>query len=271
MIKSLITAVIFALFAQQTLAQVLARVGNDVITLQQFQQRYQQVKKQTINPPLPRVFLRDYIRFEMGVQEAQRRGIENDPAVREAIRKDLYKGLLNKALGEKIEHIHVTQAEMRNYYAKNPEIRSSHILIQFRPNATPSQIAAARKRADEIYEKVIHSHRPFSQLVKLYSDDNLSKATGGDIGYQNRITVVPSYYNELLKLKVGQISPPIRTQYGFHIIKETGRLSYAAANKAQIRAAVFDQKRKIYFNEFFRSIARRYPVTLNEKLVKSLR
>ena len=270
MIKSIVLAVILAGFAQQTYAQILARVGHDVITLQQFKREYGLVKKRTINPPPPKLFLRDYIRFEMGVQEAKRRGIENIPAVREQIRKVLYKGLLNKVLGQKIENIRVTQAEMRNYYAKNPEIRSSHILIEFKPNAPAAEIAAARKRAYEIYQKVLHSHRPFAQLVKLYSDDNLSKVTGGDIGYQNRLTVVPSYYNELLKLRVGQISPPVRTQYGFHIIKETGRLSYAQANKAPIRAAVFDEKRKIFFNEFFRNIARQYPVTLNEKLVNSL-
>lgn len=270
MFKQILFAITFAALAQQASAQVLARVGNKNITVQQFNQQYNEVKGTTINPPPARKFLNDLIRFEMGVQEAKRLRIENDPQVREAINKVLYKGLLDKVLGQKIEHIQVTQAEMRNYYARNPEIRSSHILIEFKPNSTPAQLAAARKRAYEIYQKVIHSHRPFAQLVKLYSDDNLSRAHGGDIGYQNSITVVPSYYEELLRLKVGQISPPIRTQYGFHIIKETGRRSYREADKAQIRAAVFDQKRKIYFDEYFKSIAHRYRVTTNEKLVKSL-
>ena len=271
MTKEIVLALIFAALSQQTHAQVLARVGNKNITLQYFNERYTEVKRQTINPPAPQAFLNDLIRFEMGVQEAKRRHLENDPEIREAINKDLYKGLLDKVLGQKIQQIQVTDAEMRNYYEKNPEIRSSHILIEFKPDAPPEQVAAARKRAYEIYNAVKKSRRPFADLVKLYSDDTLSKPAGGDIGYQNRITVVPTYYDALLRLKLNQISPPVRTQYGFHIIKMTGRLSYHDANKTQIRAAVFDEKRKVFFDEFFKTLVPRYRVTKNEKLVKSLR
>ncbi len=271
MTKEIVIALFFAALAQQTHAQVLARVGDKNITVQYFNQRYAEVKKETINPPTPQAFLSDLIRFEMGVQEAKRRHIQDEPEVREAIRKDIYKGLLDKVLGDKIQQIRVTEAEMRNYYEKNPEIRSSHILIEFKPDATPEQIAAARKRAYEIYNDVRQSRRPFAELVRLYSDDNLSKPAGGDIGYQNRITVVPTYYDALLKLKLGQISAPVRTQYGFHIIKMTGRRSYRDANKDQIRAAVFDEKRKVFFDQYFNSIRSRYRVTKNEKLVKSLR
>jgi peptidyl-prolyl cis-trans isomerase C/peptidyl-prolyl cis-trans isomerase D len=271
MLKEISIILFVASFAQYASAQVVAKVGSSEITLKDFKAKYEDVKRQTINPPTPEIFLDDLIRFEMGVQEAEKRKLANDPAVRERMRQELYKGLVEKELGKQTEKIKVTEAEMRNYYKDNPEIRSSHILIEFKQDATPEQKEVARKRALEIYKEVKGSKRPFEELVKLYSDDTLSKAAGGDIGYQNRISVVPTYYDALLKLKNNEISEPVLTLYGYHIIKATGRRSFQDANRRQIRAAVYDTKRKALFDSFFKKLSSGYPVTKDEKLIKSLK
>src|SRR5690606_19442095 len=114
-----------------------------------FKERYEDVKKQTVNPPSAIDFLDDLVRFEMGVQEAEKRNMQNDPAVKERLRQELYKGLVEKELGKKVDALNVTEAERRNYYKTNPELRSSHILIQFPVGASADKIAAAKKRADE--------------------------------------------------------------------------------------------------------------------------
>jgi len=271
MLKEISIILFIASFAQHASAQVVAKVGSSEITLKDFKTKYEDVKRQTINPPSPEIFLDDLIRFEMGVQEAEKRKLGNDAAVRERLRQELYKGLVEKELGNLTEKIKVSEAEMRNYYKTNPEIRSSHILIEFKQDATAEQKEIAKKRALEIYNEVKGSKRPFEELVKLYSDDTLSKAAGGDIGFQNRISVVPTYYDALLKLKNNEISQPVLTLYGYHIIKATGRRPFQDANRRQIRAAVYDTKRKALFDSFFKKLSAGYPVTKDEKLIKSLK
>jgi peptidyl-prolyl cis-trans isomerase C/peptidyl-prolyl cis-trans isomerase D len=79
------------------------------------------------------------IRYEVGVQEAKKRKIQNDPIVVEKIRQEIYKGLLEKDLGERVQKITVSDKEMEAYFKKNPEMRVSHILIEVKTNATPEQ------------------------------------------------------------------------------------------------------------------------------------
>lgn len=268
--RSLITLCVF-LLAGVVHAQVVATVNGAKITLKDFKRKYNETKKTTINPPPPELFLEDLVRLEMGVQEAEKRGLEKDPTVKEAFRRELYKALIEKELGKKVDAIKVSESEMRAHYKKYPEIRSSHILIEFPPDATSKQKAAARKRADEIFKEVRASKRPFKELVKLYSDDHLSKMNGGDIGFQSNVTVVPTYYNTLMKLKPGQIAGPVETLYGYHIVKMTGRNSYQDADKRQIRVAVFDKKRAVLFNAYFKRLRSKYKITKDENLIKSVK
>lgn len=250
---------------------IVATVGNKKITLKEFNNKYDEVKKNTINPPEPNLFLEDLIRYEMGLQEAKKKNLDKDPIVRERFNQELYKALLEKQIGSEVAKININEKEMRAYYRQNPELRLSHILIEFKPDANAKEIEDAKKRADEIYAEVQKSKRPFEDLVKLYSDDSLSKNSGGDIQYQSRITIVPPIYEAALKMKVGSVKGIIRTQYGFHIIKLTGKRSYQQANKRQLRAAVFDFKRKKVFDKYFSSLSKKYKVQRNQQALKNVK
>lgn len=254
-------------FAQKG-SDVVATVGKKNITVDEFNKKYNEVKTQTLNPPAKSVFLEDMVRYEVGLQEAQKRNLERDPMVIDRIQQEMYKALLEKDLGQRVQKIQVSDAEMKAFYKNNPEIRTSHILIEFKPGATTEQVAEAKKRATEIYEEVKKSKRPFEELVKLYSDDPLSKQAGGDVGWQSRVTLVPSYYDAALSAKVNEIKGLIETPFGFHVIKVTGRRSFEDANKRQVRAAVFDEKRKQAFNEYFDKLKKQYPIKTNPALVK---
>lgn len=252
-------------FAQET---TVAVVGNKNISVKDLNDKYEEVLKQTLNPPTKEVFLEDLVRYEMGLQEAMKRNIQDEPIVKERIRQEIYKGLIEKELGKAVGEIKVTEKEMQAFYQKNPEVRTSHILIEFRPDATDDQKKAAKERAKEIYEEVKKSKRPFEELVGLYTDDVLSKRTGGDVGWQSRMTLMPSYYNSALAMKVGEVKGLIETQYGYHIVKVTGRRGYNDANKQQIRMAVFDEKRKELFDGYFAKLKKQYPVRINKSLIK---
>lgn len=252
-------------------AQTVATVGSKKITLQEFKQRLDEVKRQAINPPPPELFLEDLVRYEVGVQEAEKQKLQDDPIVKEQIRQAMYKVLVERAIGDKVNAIKVNDQELQKFYASNPELRTSHILIEVKPNATPEERAIAEKRAKEILAEVKKSKRPFEDLVKLYSDDSLSKNNGGDLGYQSKVTLVPTYYDAVQKMKVGDISNLIETNYGFHIVKFTGKRAYEQANKRQIRAAVFDEKRKEIFDNYFANLKKSYKIETNKSLVKDVK
>lgn len=250
---------------------VVANVGAKAITKDEFKKRYDEVKKNAINPPSAEVFLEDLVRYEVGVQEAEKQGLQNDPIVKERFRQELYKGLVEKALADKVTSIKVTEEEMKKYYSKNPDLRTSHILIEFKPDATPEEKQIARKRAEEIWTEVKASKRDFAELAKLYSDDVLSKDRGGDIDFQNRVTLVPTYYDVALKMKVGEVKGLIETRYGFHIIKLTARRGYSdVTDKRPIRTAVFDEKRREIFDNYFKNLKSKYKISTNASALKGL-
>ncbi len=248
--------------------KIVAKVNKATITLDQFNAEYEKVVSETLNPPDKQTFLEDLVRFEVGAQEAERQKVAQDPMVKKEIRKLLYKWLLEKKLSEKTKNITVKESDMKRYYRSNPEIRTSHILIQVRPGATDKERAVARSRAKKIYKEVQSSKRKFSELVSLYTDDIPTKASGGDLGWQTRVTMVPDYYNAAVKTSTNKVAPLVETKYGFHIIKVTGKRPYSKANKRKIRFGVFEQKRKAIFDSYFKSLKKKYKISTNKSLLK---
>lgn len=260
--------VLVSFFVTSAFAQTVATVGSKTIDLKEFNQRYDQVKKQTINPPPKEVFLEDLVRYEMGVQEAYKQGMDKDPQVMDRVHQELYKGLVEKSIGKDVEKISVTDDEMKAYYKKNPELKTSHILVELKPGYSQAQFDEAKKRAEQILGEVKSSKKPFEELVALYTDDVATRKNGGDVGWQTRLTVLPEYYEAAFKLKVGQLSALVHTPYGFHIIKLTGINSYEDASKRNLRAAVFDEKRRKLFDKFFDGLKDKYKISINKSALK---
>lgn len=253
--------------AQVKKEDVIAKVGNRTITVEDFNRRYNEVKN-TFNPPTKKQFLEDLVRFEMGLAEASLKGTEKDPIYQEKIKAELYKSYLEKELGEDIQKIPVSEKEMEAFYKQNPEIRFSTIIIELKPGATPAQKAEAKKRATEIYDEVKKSKRPFDELVRLYSDDMITKPLGGDAGFQSRVTLTPTFYEAVSEMKVGDIKGLIETPFGMHIVKLTARRSFSDADKRQLRMAVHNEKRIKLFNDHFAALKKKYPTTVNSKLIE---
>src|SRR4051812_49288083 len=121
--RAIITAFSVILLASLALAQgsPVATVGGKTISADEFNKRYEEVRKKALNPPSKKAFLEDLIRYELGLQEAEKRHLEKDPMVSERIQQELYKGLIEKDLGEKVSAIQVSEAEMRDAYKSSPE------------------------------------------------------------------------------------------------------------------------------------------------------
>jgi peptidyl-prolyl cis-trans isomerase C/peptidyl-prolyl cis-trans isomerase D len=256
-------------FGFQSAAQVLATVGNSKITAEDFDRKLNEIRKEAVNPPSPEQFLEDLVRFNVGVQEAEKMGLQNDPLVKERIKQVLYNALLEKEIGKKVEDIKITEKEMREYYKKNPEIRLAHILIEIKAGAKPEDREAVHKRALEILDDVKKSKRPFEELVRLYTDDLPTKELGGDIGFQSRVTLAPVLYDNGMKMKIGDVRGLLETRYGYHIVKLLDKRSFDLADKRQIRAALFDEKRAQIFNDYFEKMKKHYKIEVNHDALKA--
>lgn len=250
-------------------AQVLASIGNTKITLKDFTKKYNKVLEQAVHPPTKGAYLEDLIRLEVGLKEALKNNLDKDPVVRDRYRQILYAAQVEKAIGDRVQKIKVTENDMKKYYNKSPELRTNHILIQVPENATKAQKKEAKDRAEKILKEVLASKKSFAELVALYSDDQSTKRNGGDIGWQSRLTIVPQYYEAAFKMKPGTINRSIvETKFGYHIIKLVDRNPYERANKRHLRQVIFDQKRADLFNAYFAKVKKKYKISINRKLLK---
>ncbi|TPV46091.1 peptidylprolyl isomerase PrsA [Bacillus dicomae] len=102
----------------------------------------------------------------------------------------------------------VTEKDVKDHY--KPEIKASHILV------------SDENEAKEIKKK-LDAGASFEELAKQDSQDLLSKEKGGDLGYFNSGTMTPEFETAAYKLKVGQISNPVKSPNGYHIIKLTDK------------------------------------------------
>ena len=114
----------------------------------------------------------------------------------------------------------VTDEDLHKAYDKNkssyvvPERRHArHILI-----AATKDAAADKKLADDVYAQA-KSGKDFAQLAKQYSKDPGSAQNGGDLGWVDRTTLPPEFTDALYSMSAGDIHSPVKTQYGYHIIK----------------------------------------------------
>lgn len=123
----------------------------------------------------------------------------------------------------------VDEAQLRQRYESTKDqyrtgeaVRASHILIKTEEGATPEQIEAARAKAADLAAR-IRAGGDFAALAREHSGDPSSAANGGDLGFFERGQMVPEFEQAAFSQEVGVVSDPVKTQYGFHLIKTTGR------------------------------------------------
>jgi peptidyl-prolyl cis-trans isomerase SurA len=181
-------------------------------------------------------------------QQLQAAGMTYDDLRRRA-RLDLEKAMMiQQEVREKIE---IPDADIQAAYNAHKDqftvakerLKLAQILVAVPPNATPNQVAEARKKADAVHARAAKGD-DFNDLARMYSDDD-SKSNGGELGWFEPGDVMDQILVGVKPLKPGQISPVIRTNHGFHIVKledhEVPGVRPLSEVKAQIRAALIDQ------------------------------
>jgi peptidyl-prolyl cis-trans isomerase D len=116
---------------------------------------------------------------------------------------------------EKLREFYQSQASQ---YSVPEERQARHILIQLEEGADEVAVEAVRKQAEEVVAK-LQAGESFDKLAKQHSDDPGSSDSGGDLGYFGRGTMEPDFEKTVFEMKPGEISKPVLTSFGYHIIK----------------------------------------------------
>lgn len=118
-------------------------------------------------------------------------------------------GLLEQKAAEAT--IHPTEKQLKNYYNNDikPKIKARHILV------------SSKSKAEDI-KKQLDKGADFATLAKKYSTDTATASKGGDLGWFGAGEMDSDFENAAYKLKVNEISGPVKTSYGYHIIQLTG-------------------------------------------------
>jgi parvulin-like peptidyl-prolyl isomerase len=150
-------------------------------------------------------------------------------------------------------HADVTADECRHFYEANQDsflqparLRASHLFLAAPPE-TPPEIVDAKRAAIESLSTRLASGENFAELVAEASEDEATKTRGGDLGYFSASRMPTDFFFEVLNLRVGQISQPIRTRLGFHLVELTDLMParQIALDEAggDVAAALEDRKR----------------------------
>lgn len=233
-IKLYLTAGFVSFYSIYSWAQdnspVLMNVAGKSVTKAEFENIYHK------NSPKDKVqdenslkeYLELFINFKLKVKEAEDLGLDTTAAFKnelEGYRKQLAQPYLTDT--EANERL-IKEA----YDRLKREIRAAHILIKCDQNALPKDTLAAYNKAIDLRKRILKGEA-FDKLAKQYSDDPSAKDNGGDLGYFTGLQMVYPFETACYNTKVGEVSTPVRTRFGYHIIK----VSDSRESQGQVQVA----------------------------------
>ena len=159
-------------------------------------------------------YLELFIGYKLKVNKANKLGLQNGEAYKNEL--GTYRTQLSKNY---LSDSKVTKELMEEGYNRSlKEIKASHILITVDENATPADTLAAYNKIVGIRQKAMNGE-DFGILAVENSQDPSAKENQGDLGYFSSFRMVYAFENAAYKTPKGKISNPIRTRFGYHIIK----------------------------------------------------
>jgi peptidyl-prolyl cis-trans isomerase SurA len=201
--------------------QVLERLVLQEIQLQHATRAGVKVSDETLNAALLDIAKRNNLTLSQLPQALATQGIDY-PSYREEMRKEITLTLLRQR--DVLQHIAVTPREIDQYLEKqartpseHSEFNVSHILIAVSQEAGTAQLDQAAKRATEVYERA-RNGEDFAKLAVAYSNSQTA-LEGGALGWRKG-SELPTFLSDVVaKLKPGEVSEPLRTPTGYHIVR----------------------------------------------------
>ncbi len=173
-------------------------------------------------------FAEDYLRMKLLASEGIKNGLDKNPDVLKQL--DLLRENLvaSEELKQIEKSITISDAELKKAYDENKkqyeQVKARHVLVAFKGSPATQKgkkaltDAEAKARAEELRKKIVAGAK-FEEVAKKDSDDTESGKSGGELGAFGRGQMVPEFEQAAFNAKVGDVTPVVKTQFGYHIIQ----------------------------------------------------
>lgn len=219
----------FMLFAQED--EILLTIDGEPVTKAEFEYIYSKNNNNVFSEAdkkSPEDYLDLFIDFKLKVIEA------------ENLKMDTSKSFINELAGyrNEIAAPYLTDSSFDEQLVKDTydrmtrEVDASHILLRLDPNATPEQEQEVLDKINAIRQEILRG-RDFGDAAVEYSEDPSAKDNKGHLGYFTAFMMVYPFENAAFETPVGEVSEPVRTRFGYHIIK----VNDVRKNKGEILVA----------------------------------
>ncbi len=169
-------------------------------------------------------------------QEGRKRGLDETAQFKTQVLFQTANTLASIMYDELGKEAKIDDAEVHKYYDEHrkdfDEVHAQHILIRMKGSPLPVKPGQkdlteeeALAKAQEVRKK-LEGGADFAELAKQESDDTGSGPHGGDLGFFHQNQMVPAFAEAAFKMKPGELSEPVKTQFGYHIIKVDGVKSF---------------------------------------------
>jgi peptidyl-prolyl cis-trans isomerase C len=212
--------------------KVVLTVGDEKVTAGEIDRMIEMIPEQYRNQMRTtgrRQFADNIIRLKVMAQEARRRKLDETPAYKQQLAFQGEQLLAQSLYQNLLATTKVNDPEARAYYDQHKAdyevVKAHHILIRFKGSPVPLRKdekdltdEEALAKAKDIRKKLVDG-ADFATLAKAESDDVGSGANGGDLGEFGHGRMVAAFEQAALSLPIGQISEPVKSQFGYHIIR----------------------------------------------------
>jgi len=213
--------------------------------------------------------LQEFIKTRFDGKRAEfEKALKEQGYTEKALRETLYSSVLSQKLFDEItKDVGVTDAEILQYYQQNsssygtPESRDVRHILVAEKTGDEVDFEASKAKADQLYAE-LQDGADFAALAKAESEDPGSKENGGKLTI-SRGQTVPEFDKTSFDLKVGVISEPVKTTYGYHIIEALSPVRKATTTplekvRSSIRATLLQEKRTEVMTEWVKDLESDY-------------
>jgi peptidyl-prolyl cis-trans isomerase SurA len=220
-VLSFLVACVFSpVLAQDKNATVLT-VDGEPTSLEEFENIFRKNNRDSaISQQSLDEYMELFINFKLKVKEAREAGLDTVKKFKTEL--DGYRNQLARPYLTDSDKLNDLMREA--YQNQTQEVRAMHILIKADANATPADTLKAYNKTMAIRERLMKGE-DFASLAKAVSEDPSAKDNGGDLGYFTAFQMVYPFEKAAYDTKVGEVSMPVRTRYGYHLIKVVDKRS----------------------------------------------
>jgi len=202
--------------------EILEGMINDMLVVEEAKRMGLKAKREQVDAQLTRLKQANGWSDDQLAEALKGHGFGSLAAYRDRMERELLK---NQVMGIKVaSRVKVDEAEVERTLARElkngsiTERRASHILLKLDDYATEAQIRAIEKKLETLRARALAGETTFEELARAHSQDG-SAASGGDLGWFGKGELDPTFEKVAFLLKEGEVSVPVRTPFGVHLVK----------------------------------------------------